>query len=193
MAKKNKTKYALLGMLNIMPLSGYDIKKMTDMSISHFWSENFGHIYPVLKKMEEEGLVTKSVEETSGKPNRNIYSITQAGREELVEWLLLPVETLSFRNELLLKIFFADQVPIDRIAEMVAEEKERFSSKLKEFRRIEENLKSNDQYMNDERIPFWLMTLSFGIHSSSAAASWCDETLKILDGLLRKKSKNAED
>jgi len=188
-AKKNKTKYALLGMLNMGPVSGYDIKKMTDMSISHFWSENFGHIYPVLKKMEAEGLVTKSVEETSGRPSRNIYSITSAGRGELVEWLLLPVEPLSFRNELLLKIFFADQIPVERIIEMVKEERERFSGKLKEFRRIEENLKIDDQYINDERIPFWLMTLSFGIHSSSAAVSWCEETIKILDSLLNRKPK----
>jgi hypothetical protein len=103
------------------------------------------------------------------------------------------VETLSFRNELLLKIFFADQVPVERISEMVAEEKERFLNKLVEFRRIEENLKADDQYMKDERIPFWLMTLSFGIHSSSAAAAWCDETLKILDELSKRRSEKTED
>ena len=192
MAKKNKTKYALLGMLSMGPMSGYDIKKMTDMSISHFWSENFGHIYPVLKKMEAEGLVTKSVEETEGRPNRNIYSITPAGRRELVEWLLLPVESLSFRNELLLKIFFADQIPVERIIEMVEEERERFSCKLKEFRRIDDNLKADPGYRDDERIPFWLMTLSFGIHSSSAAVSWCDETIKILHELL-KRSKHTKE
>ncbi|MBN1573725.1 MAG: PadR family transcriptional regulator [Deltaproteobacteria bacterium] len=189
MAKKNKTKYALLGMLSMGPMSGYDIKKMTDMSISHFWSENFGHIYPVLKKMEAEGLVTKSVEETSGRPNRNIYSITEAGRRELFEWLLLPVEPKLFRNELLLKIFFADQIPVERIIEMVKEEKEKFKDNLKEFRMIEEGLKNDPGYKDDDRIPFWLITLSFGIHSSSAAVSWCDETIEILDSLLNKKPK----
>ena len=55
----NKTKYAILGVLDTFPGSGYDIKKYCDKSISYFWNENFGHIYPVLKQMENEGLVSK--------------------------------------------------------------------------------------------------------------------------------------
>jgi len=184
MAKKNKTKYALLGMLSMSPMSGYDIKKLTDFSISHFWSENFGHIYPVLKKMEADGLVTKEVEETSGKPNRNIYSITPMGTEELVNWLQLPVELQPLRNELLLKIFFADQLPTEKIIEMVVVGKKNYLSNLNEYKKIEETLKTDDQYKNDIRIPFWLMTLSFGIHISNASVAWCDETLKILEGRL---------
>ena len=183
MAKKSKTKYALLGMLSMSPMSGYDIKKLTDFSISHFWSENFGHFYPVLKKMEADGLVTKKVEEKSGKPSRNIYSITHAGSEELVNWLQLPVEPPPIRNELLLKIFFADQLPKEKIVEMVAQEREKCLSKLNEYKKIEAALKTDDQYMNDKRIPFWLMTLSYGAHTARAGISWCDEAQKILQYL----------
>jgi len=46
MPKENKTKYSILGLLSRAPMSGYDIKKLTDNSISHFWHENFGHITP---------------------------------------------------------------------------------------------------------------------------------------------------
>ena len=193
MAKKNKTKYAILGMLSMSPMSGYDIKKLTDFSISHFWSENFGHIYPVLKRMEADGFVTKEVEETIGKPNRNIYSITPTGREELVNWLHLPVEPMPFRNELLLKIFFADQLPTEKIIEMVIDARKRFLSKLNEFKKIEDILKTDEQYMNDKRIPLWLMTLNFGIHSSRANVFWCDETLIILEELQKKDKKNREE
>ncbi|AKA68713.1 PadR family transcriptional regulator [Clostridium scatologenes] len=63
MAKINKTKYALLGVLTLSSGSGYDIKKFCDSSIGHFWNENYGHIYPVLKKMEEEELITKKLNE----------------------------------------------------------------------------------------------------------------------------------
>ena len=52
MPKENKTKYAILGLLSLAPMSGYDIKIITDNSIGHFWNENFGHIYPVLGRME---------------------------------------------------------------------------------------------------------------------------------------------
>ena len=54
MAKINKTKYALLGVLSIMSGSGYDIKKFCDSSIGYFWNENYGHIYPMLQRLEDE-------------------------------------------------------------------------------------------------------------------------------------------
>ena len=68
MAKVNKTKYAILGVLSLKPGSVYDIKKFCDKGISYFWNENFGHIYPVLKQMEAEGVITKTAEQNEGKP-----------------------------------------------------------------------------------------------------------------------------
>ena len=56
MPKENRSKYAILGMLDFMPMSGYDIRKFAAMSIAHFWKEDYGHIYPTLKVLHEEGL-----------------------------------------------------------------------------------------------------------------------------------------
>ncbi|MDF2869325.1 MAG: hypothetical protein K0R05_900 [Anaerocolumna sp.] len=57
MAIKNKTRYAILGILSIHSGTGYDIKKYCDTVISNFWNENFGHIYPVLNQLLSEGLI----------------------------------------------------------------------------------------------------------------------------------------
>jgi DNA-binding PadR family transcriptional regulator len=46
-----KSKYAILGMLSIAPMSGYDIKKQVETSISNFWSESYGQIYPALRNL----------------------------------------------------------------------------------------------------------------------------------------------
>lgn len=185
MPKINKTKFALLGILTFGPMSGYDIKKLTDFSISHFWSENFGHIYPVLRRMEEEGLVTKEVKETKGKPNRNIYSITEEGRRELAAWLLLPVEEKSQRNELLLKLFFASGLPEERVIEMVSEEEDRQKRLLSEYDDIEKTLTNEESYRDNESLPYWLMTLSYGKKVSQAILEWCEETSKVLKGTTR--------
>ncbi len=72
MPKVNKTKFAILGMLSIAPMSGYDMKKRFDSSVAHFWNENYGHIYPVLGRLEKEGLVTKKTELPQGKPLRKV-------------------------------------------------------------------------------------------------------------------------
>src|SRR5271157_2533087 len=102
MPRTNTTRYALLGVLRIAPFSGYDIKKLCDMSISYFWSENYGHIYPMLRKLEAEGLVTKESQQTQGRPPKNVYRITQKGTDELREWLLKPAQDHPMRFELML-------------------------------------------------------------------------------------------
>ena len=55
MAQKNRTRFAILGMLAFQPMSGYDIKKIVDNSIAYFWKENYGHIYPMLAELSREG------------------------------------------------------------------------------------------------------------------------------------------
>ena len=106
MARENKTRHALLGLLSIGPMSGYDMKKLTDFSLGYFWSENYGHIYPILRKLEEGSLITRHTERTRGRPYRNVYRPTGKGEKELDDWLDIPTEKQSIRNEFLLKLFF---------------------------------------------------------------------------------------
>ena len=56
MAKENRSKYAVLGMLATGPKSGYDIKQTIETSIGHFWNESYGQIYPILKRLTQDGL-----------------------------------------------------------------------------------------------------------------------------------------
>src|SRR5208282_3571760 len=53
MPKENRSKYAILGMLDFCPMSGYDLRKYAASSIGHFWKEDYGHIYPTLKLLLE--------------------------------------------------------------------------------------------------------------------------------------------
>src|ERR1700729_1070565 len=100
------TSNALLGLLSIKPMSGYDMRHLIAESIGPFWSERNGQIYPALKRMTAQGLVAKKTERTPGKPDRHVYSLTPAGAKRLREWLSTPVAEAVVRNELLLKVFF---------------------------------------------------------------------------------------
>ena len=115
MARINRTRYAILGMLSLGPMSGYDMKKRFDESIAHFWNENYSGIYPMLRRLEEEELVEKRTERTAKNPERNVYTLNEKGREELDRWLLLPAERPTLRIELLLKLFFGHDVPKENV------------------------------------------------------------------------------
>ncbi len=81
MKQTNKTKFAILGILLDSPCSGYDIKQSMLRSTAHFWQESDASIYPMLKTLEQEGLVT-SRSESVGKRERKIFELTDSGKKE---------------------------------------------------------------------------------------------------------------
>ncbi len=180
MPKNNNTKYALLGILSLFPASGYDIKKFCDWSISHFWNENYGHIYPVLKLMEEGGLVVSQSERNEARPPRNVYFITEKGKEELDAWLRLPVEDHPVRSELLLKLFFARDIDAGNIIEKLEHKRMEQQAKLEEYERVGILLTTQEPYRSEQGLHLWLASISFGKHTSRAIIDWCEETIRSL-------------
>src|SRR6266496_664524 len=89
--KSPRSKYAMLGMLSIRPMSGYDIKKAVQDSINYFWTESYGQIYPMLKSLVAERLVTKTVKKQAGRPDRHVYALTARGRKASNVWHALSV------------------------------------------------------------------------------------------------------
>src|SRR5277367_6833605 len=106
MDENGTTANALLGLLSIKPMSGYDVRQLIPESIGHFWRESYGQIYPALKRLAAAGLVTRRTERQKGRPDRNVYSLTAAGRKQLRDWLGTPAAQAVPRDELLLKLFF---------------------------------------------------------------------------------------
>ncbi len=180
MPKENKTKFAILGILSLAPMSGYDIKKVTDNSISHFWNENFGHLYPVLGRLEREGLITRETLQTPGRPDRSVYTPTDLGRKALADWLLRDPEEQPIRIELLLQVFFAKALPLTVIIEKVKKEMALHERRLTVYDAIEQHIRQADAHPGQGDVPFWLMTLSFGKHRSRATIDWCRETIQTL-------------
>ena len=179
MPRRNKTRYALLGLLGYGPMSGYDIKKMSDGSISHFWNENYGAIYPELRRLEEEGLAARHGPAGTGLRERKAYRVTQAGRDELHAWLEQPPDPPVLRVELLLKLFFGRAALPERMLEMVRDERARSEGALKELETIEDHINS-ERCLAPERhteAPWWLMTVRYGKLYYEAIIQWCDETL----------------
>lgn len=183
MAKVNKTKYALLGVLGLMSGSGYDIKKFCDSSIGYFWNENYGHIYPVLQRMEDEELITKEVKQTEGRPTKNVYSITQKGRDELQEWLMLPVEQEPIRSEFLLKIFLSKDITAEKIIEKLKTIKEKSEEELKEYSEIANMLNVQLKNTDKKSAILYLSTVNYGKEIEEAKIKWYEETIKALEEL----------
>ena len=166
-------------MLSIRPMSGYDIKKLIETSISNFWTESYGQIYPMLKTLVAEKLVTRKVQKQSGKPDRHIYALTAAGRRVLRDWLARPAAPKVARNELLLKLFFGEEIPVASSLAHVAEFRQRQRELLERYAAIERDIRS--KYGANPNAPYWLITVAYGRRESEALLRWCDDASKLLD------------
>jgi DNA-binding PadR family transcriptional regulator len=87
-------------------MSGYDIKQAFTNSIGSFYDASFGAIYPALRKLEEDGYVTKQEVIQSGKPNKILYRITEAGADAFREEIQSPILPPVIRSDMLVKLFF---------------------------------------------------------------------------------------
>jgi len=186
MSRDNKSKYAVMGILSMEPMSGYSIKKTIEAGLTNFWSESYGQIYPILRSLVAEGLATATTEEQTGKPNRHIYALTDAGRADLMEWLTRPVDYDPGRIEILLKLYFGWQMPVEESLRHVGEHRKTQEALLDKYSSIEEWLIAN--YASHPGLPYWLMTISYGRHFSRAAVEWANETMTALELLQARQS-----
>jgi DNA-binding PadR family transcriptional regulator len=183
MGKRSRTTpYAVLGMLQFRPMSGYDIRKEAASSLGYFWSESYGQLYPALRELASAGLIRRRAAGRAGTRERQVYEITAAGREALARWRAEPPRAAPARNELLLKIFFGDRTSVGPETAWIDDVLAKETAALREFRSIRSQLLRQGDHPS---LPFWLMTLSYGEHRSRAIIRWCHETQASLRGLAR--------
>ncbi len=183
MARPNRTRNALLGFLSWGPLSGYDLGQLIEGSIANFWSEGYGRIYPMLAQLAEEGLATRTETRSEGGRPRNVYAITDRGREALRDWLAEPTVPGPLRDERLLKLFFGARVDPEVSLASIADYRARLEGDRERYGEIRARLESAKSPPLDQR--FWLMTLRNGELQCEAMLRWCDEVQAELEKIQR--------
>lgn len=182
-------------------MSGYDIKKIVDIGLSHFWNENYGQIYPTLDALVKEGLATKSVDQKSGKRRRHQYHITASGVSAFRDWLALPADPPSVRNELQLKFFLGSKLPAKNSLQMIRAYQEQQQEILAEYRESEVALrraiesgdypeevqgifdgheKPQTSKQKSRQCRIFLLTLRHGVLAIEARMKWCAEVISEL-------------
>lgn len=178
-------KYTLLGLLHYRPLTGYDLKQTMDKSTVHFWHAKLSQIYTTLKALEAEGLVKSAVKEQSERPDRRVYSITQAGRKALRAWLAEPDVELSPKKEtLILKVFFAGQLERETLLTQLRVQRDLHERQAAYYRdvtaqEIDQAVADYPQLARDARL--WHLTRRFGEKYEALYVEWIDETIKLVE------------
>ena len=178
MAKTNYTRYIILGFLTYRPLSGYVIRKFVERSIAYFWQLGNGQIYPTLNRMVKDGVVSMHKESSDIGPDSKVYSLTEAGRKELDEWLKIPEYEESFRSPMLLKLFFGNRATRD----ILLEDLKTFLKETREKQAVMEIFEKNYRQIMDENPEhiYMYLTVLRGKMWYGTNIKWAEQAIKTL-------------
>jgi DNA-binding PadR family transcriptional regulator len=168
--------------------SGYDLAKGFEASVANFWMATPQQLYRELERMENEGLVSARVVQQERRPNKRLFSLTEAGIEVLRDYVgEAPAKPLALRDELMVKVQCVDIGGIgefEAVRASVAERFERATAKLARYQRMQERMldgRSEEEYLaTAERIGPYL-TLLGGIALERANLQWGETVLKRLE------------
>jgi DNA-binding PadR family transcriptional regulator len=140
-------KHAILGFLIDEPMHGYALKRALSPALPRERRVNDGVLYPLLRRMEAEGLISGRVERREGAPDRRVFHPTQAGRRAFEEWLESPAEEedevaydFILGHPFLTKCLFFRRLPRAQVARKVADQLAAGEAKLADFRRIRKGM-----------------------------------------------------
>ncbi len=156
----------ILGMIAFGRQTGYDIKQFVDKSTRHFWAASYGQIYPELRRLEEQGLITGKSEPTGGRA-RTVYELTGAGRAALTEWLEPERDPMfEVRDEGMLKLFFSDIATADQRIRNIRAMREAHERTLAQLCALEEEAEHMPEGPR--------LTLDLGIGLHRGIVEWCE-------------------
>lgn len=183
-------RHAVLAALLEGEASGYQLAKRFDVSVANFWSATPQQLYRELERLEEEGLLLGRVVEQRRRPNKRVFTLTAAGRDELRAFIAQPARPTAIRDDLLVKLQAAADDDREAVREALAERLNHARDKLARYDRLRDALldgRSEDAYLRDaERVGPYL-TLMGGRMYEQQNIRWCTAVLEILDQRFRRQ------
>ena len=179
--------HAILGFLRRQPQTGYALKnEQFDKSVAYFWPADQTQIYKTLDKLVEQDFATSEIEVQSDRPNRKVYSISKKGKEELKRWLSEPLEPSTYRDPLLVQLFFSDAVDASDMVEVLESAKLTHEKQLSVLKSI--RVPSVAKCATREQLGGRL-TLELGLQYQQMYIDWLDQAISAIRAMERKTSR----
>ncbi|GGN26791.1 PadR family transcriptional regulator [Streptomyces fuscichromogenes] len=124
--------HAVLALLNGRPNHGYELKARFEEAIGPQWGGlNIGHLYQILERLVRDGYVSRSQVTQTDRPDKNLYTLTEAGEAELRSWATTAwVRVGGFRDELFLKLLGAVALGPQALTTLIEAQRQTYLSEL---------------------------------------------------------------
>lgn len=176
-------KHGILGLLNYQEMTGYEIMEVFRDSLNYFWDAQTSQIYRELQGLERKEWVSKKVVPQNGKPDKNVYSITAAGREELLQWLANGDLGLRSKTPVLMKVFFFGERSTRENIRYFENLKKSCEMFLKSLEPVPQYIDTYGSMIGEkEKTLYWQMTVEYGRQNMEMHIKWAQDCIRILEG-----------
>jgi DNA-binding PadR family transcriptional regulator len=160
------TEAVVLGLLAEGERSGYDLLKRAEGSVAHMWAPAKSQLYAVLPRLVDAGLARRRTVRQSGRPDKQVYRLTSAGRDAVRHWL----ETAPPKSwdELLLRVFFAELCSRDALLRQLEDYAEVQRGFLAEYEAI------------TPATSHGALTLGYGLELMPVRLAWIERAIREL-------------
>jgi DNA-binding PadR family transcriptional regulator len=170
-------KYAILGLINRRPSTGYDITKEFKAELGNFWRARHSQIYPELKRLVNEGLIEYETVIAGEALEKKVYSLKDKGREELLEWLnkdekMVPTAKDKFR----LRMYFSSNIEQEHLVELLESQLEQRREKLATLKKKIDGYSEVPQFGSQEFGDY--LVLESAILREAAYVEWLERSIK---------------
>lgn len=177
-------RHAVLAALLEGEASGYQLAKRFDVSVANFWSATPQQLYRELEQLERAGLVSGRVVEQRRRPNKRVFTLTAAGREELHAFTAQPARPTAMRDDLLVKLQAVDAGDQEAVRQAMSTRLEHSRGKLARYDRLRDDLlegRDEDEYLREAQRVGPYLTLMAGRIYEQQNIRWSTAVLEILE------------
>ena len=173
-------KHTILAFLSRQPLSGYDVaKEFAEGFGSCFWKASQQQVYAELTKLEQQGSVVYEAIPQPGRLDKKIYSITDQGQQELLDWLIKPCEPAAIREDLGVMGLAGHLVPSAVVVREIERRRQLHFEILQQAKKLDEHFSQHLDSL-DLKDVYMHLVIRRGIRYQQEWVAWCDEAVEAI-------------
>lgn len=178
MPKTNYARYMIMGLLSGSPMTGYDIKKWADELLKYLLMDmSYGQIYPILNRLEQDGLATVTIGSAGKRAGSKTYQITDKGLAEVRAWVRSP-DTKEY--DILLKMCFGSLIPQEEMIGKIDAYRKKRESELALMGQFLDV--AGDEALYGPNAPYLKLITVLGLNYFKEEVSWCERAIAQLEG-----------
>ena len=172
---------ALLGLLSVRPMTGYEIQRHHARGIAPWWETPRTQIYPKLRELERRGLVQHEYVVQEGKPNKRLYSLQPTGTDTLAAWLQGEIHWPDIKQHMMMRLFLGNLLPIETTRRLLENYRERTIARVASLREAHARFSASLRGPFRASVFFELLSLEHLIAMAELEVSGTTKVLEALD------------